>query len=104
MNTQQIESHRVTERRQYYRHLALFAAVNGALAALNLALSPQSAWFVVPLTLWGFGLAVHTLSALGEGTWLDARREYHAIMRLMDEDQRRFAAQRTRRHGILGGE
>lgn len=96
MNTEQVTSYRTNERRDYYRHLTVFAVVNLILAALNLGSNPQRIWFVLPLFTWGYVLAIHTFSTLAEGTWLDPRREYHEILRLMEEDQQRFAKQTTR--------
>lgn len=45
----------------FKHHLAVFAVVNGGLAALNLLNQPSHLWFVYPLAGWGLALVVKAI-------------------------------------------
>jgi hypothetical protein len=48
-----------SEKRGFAIHATIYAFVNTALTAINLALVPQFVWFPFPLVGWGFGLTMH---------------------------------------------
>ncbi len=45
-------------------NVTLYVLVNSLLPLINLMLSPGILWFVVPLCVWGAGLAIHYLYAV----------------------------------------
>ncbi len=62
-------------------HAAVFVAVNLALVGINLVYSPEVLWFLWPLAAWGFGLALHAVSALTGGS-VDAMVEREVVREL----------------------
>ena len=82
---------RVDARRSFAGHAVTYVVANAAMAAWNLAASPQhwwQLWFLWPLLGWGGGLASHAWTAFGPGP---GRRE--------DAVQAELEALR-RRHGV----
>ena len=57
----------------FYRHLAVYVAVNLMLVVINLVTSSSSFWAIWPLLGWGIGIAVHALRTFVFG----ARRRHH---------------------------
>lgn len=58
---------RVRMKMALYWHAAVFALVNAALIAINLAYTPDTLWFVWPLGGWGAALVLHALAAFQSG-------------------------------------
>lgn len=50
---------RVYGRIGFIWHLMVFLMANGAMLAINLTYSPNTMWFVWPLSAWGAGLLMH---------------------------------------------
>jgi len=46
-------------------HAAVFVAVNVALIAINVVVTPAHPWAVFPLLGWGLGLLMHGFAAFG---------------------------------------
>jgi hypothetical protein len=84
------ELRKIAERRAdakigFRNHALIYGLVNAGLAALNLATSPQTLWFVWPLFGWGIGLAAHGLAVYGA---MGAGRE-QAVQAEMERLRRR---------------
>ena len=47
----------------FYRHLAIYIAVNILLIIINLSTSTETLWFKWPLMGWGLAVFLHALSA-----------------------------------------
>ena len=62
---------RVRAKMGFYWHAAVFAMVNGALAAINLFYSPETRWFQWPLAAWGCGLILHWMAVFPRGLSAD---------------------------------
>lgn len=62
---------RVHAKMGFYWHTIVFALVNGALAAINLAYSPHTRWFQWPLGAWGAGLLLHWFAVFPRGVSAD---------------------------------
>lgn len=69
--------------RNFYRHLAVFVAVNAVLAATNLLVSPARPWFHWPLLGWGVWLALHAFGTFARGRWLGAEWEERKMRELL---------------------
>lgn len=50
---------RVSQKMGFYKHLAVYVAVNLGLAAISLANGQR--WYLGPMLGWGVGLAIHGL-------------------------------------------
>ena len=55
---------RVEAKLEFYRHLAIYIAVNILLIIINLVTSTETLWFIWPLLGWGIGIAVHAIQVL----------------------------------------
>lgn len=51
----------------FYKHLAVFAAVNLLLLAINLFTSPGYLWSIWPLLGWGIAIVFHALQVYAFG-------------------------------------
>lgn len=49
-------------RHDFYVHLAVYLAVNAALAAIDILRSPEQLWFFWVVGGWGIGVVAHALS------------------------------------------
>ena len=56
---------RVEEKKEFYKHLVIFAIVMPFLFTINMLTSPFHYWFVYPLLGWGLGLAIHFFTVFG---------------------------------------
>ncbi len=45
----------------FYRHLAVYIAVNLLLVVINLVTSPDYFWAIWPLLGWGIGVGIHAM-------------------------------------------
>jgi phage shock protein PspC (stress-responsive transcriptional regulator) len=52
---------RVEAKLEFYRHLAIYVAVNILLIIINLLTSTETLWFIWPLLGWGIGIVVHAI-------------------------------------------
>ncbi len=64
----------------FYKHLAVYLAVNALLVVINLLTSPGSYWAIWPLLGWGIAIVIHAVSVFG------ARRKEEIIDRMTDEE------------------
>ncbi len=64
----------------FYKHLAVYLAVNTLLIVINLLTSPGSYWAIWPLLGWGIAIVIHAVSVFG------ARRKEEIIDRMTDEE------------------
>ena len=60
---------RARARLNWYKHLAVYLAVNALLLGINLLATPGTIWFYWATLGWGIGLAAHWFSAFA----VDAR-------------------------------
>lgn len=51
----------VEARFEFYRHLAIYVAVNVLLVVINLLTSPETLWFIWALLGWGIAIVVHAI-------------------------------------------
>lgn len=63
-STDEADLRRKAERRAdaklaFRAHLIAYVVINAGLAAINLATSPGTLWFVWPMFGWGIGLVAH---------------------------------------------
>jgi hypothetical protein len=69
MNEQEIKylkaKERVTELRDFYRHLGVYVIVNLGLFLINMITSPETLWFIWPLMGWGIAIVLHALRVFG---------------------------------------
>ena len=88
MNEQEIKyqkaKERVTALRDFYRHLGVYVIVILGLFLINMTMSPESLWFIWPLTGWGIAIVLHALRVFG-GT-LDSNWEEKKIAELMKKE------------------
>ncbi len=54
-----------TRLRGFAWHLAVYFGICAAAVAVNLALTPETLWFVLPLVGWGAVLALHVAYVMG---------------------------------------
>jgi len=52
---------------EFYRHLAVYVAVNLLLVVINLVTSRGYFWAIWPLLGWGIGIAIHALRVFVPG-------------------------------------
>lgn len=71
--------------RRFYKHLAVFLVVNGALFGFNLVLGSGRAWAPWPLMGWSVLLALHGMATLLRGRWLGAAWEERKYRQLLAE-------------------
>ena len=88
MNEQEIKDlkakERVTELRDFYRHLGVYVIVNLGLFFINMTVSPEVLWFIWPLMGWGIAIVVHAVRVFVErpgSSW-----EEKKIAELMQEE------------------
>ena len=88
MNEQEIKyqkaKERVTELRGFYRHLSVYVIVNLGLFLINMTTSPESLWFIWPLTGWGIATVLHTLRVFSGS--LGSNWEEKKIAELMEKE------------------
>ena len=69
MNEQEIKYLKAKERvaalRGFYRHLGVYVIVNMGLFLINMAVSPETLWFIWPLMGWGIAIVLHALRVFG---------------------------------------
>lgn len=53
---------RVEAKIGFFIHLIIYVFVNGILAVVDIAVSPEKLWFFWPLGGWGIGLLVHAIA------------------------------------------
>ena len=53
---------RAVAKYRFYKHLAVFVAVNLLLLIINLVTSPGSMWSIWPLIGWGIAIVFHALN------------------------------------------
>lgn len=89
MNEADAKQH-IHELKGFYGHLASFIGVNLMLAAINLATSPGSLWFIYPLFGWGVGIVCHARKVFWTGGDWEARKleELTGLKSTQDELQR----------------
>lgn len=80
---------RVAAKIGFYIHLAVYAGVNLALAAINLTVSPQYYWFKWPLLGWGIGLFFHGVSVFAFSGKKFAELQERMIREEMRRDSRK---------------
>ncbi len=56
------QARREIKRRGFRAHLISFLAVNTFLIVLNLTTTPRDFWAIYPLSGWGLGLFIHSLT------------------------------------------
>ena len=54
---------RAAAKNRFFVHAAVYAAVMGLLAVMNLVTSPRELWFIWPLFGWGLAVALHGMRA-----------------------------------------
>lgn len=69
----------------FYIHLVLFAVLNLALFALNLAVSPGEWWIIYVILSWAAGLAVHAAYIFGSFGLFGAEWEQRQFRKRMGE-------------------
>jgi hypothetical protein len=84
---------RVEERLGFYRHAAVYVAVNLFLLILNWTRGPLHWWSLWPALGWGIGLLAHGLHVFSS-RWGSARKE-EMIRREMDRQAREDSAYRA---------
>lgn len=63
---------RVSERIEFFKHLAAYLGVNTGLLAINHFLTPEKLWFFWVLGGWGLGILLHAFLIFGprgSGNW-----------------------------------
>ena len=63
-------------------HLAVFVAVNAALALINLNTTPHIRWFPFPLGGWALGLTFHGLAVFWPGPGLREKLLEHELRKI----------------------
>lgn len=81
---------RVEARLGFYRHAAVYVAVNLFLAIWNLTRSPEHLWFGWPMFGWGIGLLAHGISVFSY-RWRSAGKEQMIQRELAREERERRA-------------
>ena len=88
MNEQEVKyqkaKERVTVLRGFYRHLSVYVIVNLGLFLINMTTSPESLWFIWPLTGWGIAIVLHTLRVFSGP--LGSNWEEKKIAELMEKE------------------
>jgi hypothetical protein len=51
--------------RGFVRHLVAYFVVSGLVFAVNIAVAPESTWFLLPVVSWGSVLALHVAYVMG---------------------------------------
>ena len=51
--------------RGFVRHLRAYFVVSGLAFAVNIAVTPESTWFLLPVVGWGGVLALHVAYVMG---------------------------------------
>ena len=51
--------------RCFVRHLVAYFVVSGLVFAVNIAVAPESTWFLLPVVGWGSVLALHVSYVMG---------------------------------------
>lgn len=74
--------------RGFYRHLALYLAVNIGLALLNLITEPNRLWFGWAAFGWGIGLLAHAARIFVLKSWLGPEWEQRKIRAILDQPNR----------------
>lgn len=72
----------------FYKHLAVYVAVNLMLFVINLVTSPADFWAIWPLIGWGIAIAIHALTVFVFGG------NNEIVERLTEEELRRDEADR----------
>jgi hypothetical protein len=57
----EIAERRVEAKLAFYRHLAIYVAVNVLLIIINLITSPETLWFIWPLLGWGIAIVIQAI-------------------------------------------
>lgn len=52
---------RVEAKLAFYRHLAVYVAVNILLIVINLITTPETLWFIWPLLGWGIAIVIQAI-------------------------------------------
>ena len=78
---------RVEARLGFYRHAAIYVAVNLFLVFWNLRHNPDQLWFQWPMLGWGIGLLSHGISVFSY-RWNSARKE-QMIKRELEREVRK---------------
>jgi len=74
--------------RGFYHHLAVYLAVNGGLALLNLIATRQRWWFSWTLFGWGIGLLLHATKVFAFQGWLGSEWEQRKIRAILEKSNR----------------
>jgi hypothetical protein len=77
---------RVTELKAFYLHAVVFALVNLALFAIDMADSGPT-WFYWPLLGWGIGLAAHAFTTFRGGALFGRDWEERQIRKIMERNR-----------------
>ena len=80
---------RVLEIRGFYTHLFVYGAVNLGLFILNMLTSPDSIWYIYPLSGWGIGLVIHGLKNFGLEKRLGKNWEEKQMQKLMQDEEKK---------------
>ena len=64
-DTQEIARKRVAEKKDFYYHLVVFPIANAFLFGLNVLITPDYYWCLIPLMGWSAGLIIHYFTVFG---------------------------------------